>query len=64
MKTEFLDRLSIKAQISNFAKIRPLEAEFFHVDRQTDGQMDGHEEVNKNSFPKFCQRGLKMDQRP
>jgi hypothetical protein len=32
----FLNRFSTKAQISNFIKIRPVEAELFHTDRQTD----------------------------
>ena len=31
-----LHRFLVKAQVSNFVKIRPMEAELFHVDRQTD----------------------------
>ena len=40
MKFEFLDRFSRKKnlQISNFMKIRPVGAELFHVDRQSDRQ--------------------------
>ena len=34
----FLDRYSKNTQISNFMKIRPVEAELFHVDRWTDGE--------------------------
>jgi hypothetical protein len=29
-----------KSQISNFTKIRPVAAELFHADRQTDGYKD------------------------
>jgi len=36
-------------------KIRPMGAELFHVDRQTDGQMDRHDEANSR-FSQFCQR--------
>jgi hypothetical protein len=32
----FLDRFSKKNQISNFTKIRPVEAELFHADGRTD----------------------------
>ena len=32
----FLDRFSKKSQISGFIKIRPVGAELFHADRQTD----------------------------
>ena len=34
----FLDRFSIKPLIYNFMKIRPVVAELFHADRQTDAQ--------------------------
>ena len=34
---KFLDRFSKKSQISSSIKIRPVEAELFHQDRQTDG---------------------------
>ena len=32
----FLDKFSKNTQISNFMKIRPVEAELFHADGQTD----------------------------
>jgi hypothetical protein len=44
--------------ISNFMKIRPLEAEFFHtdgwLDRQTDRQIDKNDGANSR-FSKFCE---------
>ena len=36
MKLEFLHRFSKDTQISNFVKIRPVGAELFHADGQTD----------------------------
>ena len=36
MKLEFLSGFSKKAQISGLIKIRPVGAELFHVDSQTD----------------------------
>jgi len=33
MKIDLSDRFSKNAQISNFKKIRPMEAELFHADR-------------------------------
>jgi hypothetical protein len=36
MKPEFLERFLKKAKISSFIKIRPVGAEFFHAERQTD----------------------------
>jgi hypothetical protein len=39
MKLEF-NGFSKKSQISNFTKIRPVEAELFHVDGQTEGETD------------------------
>jgi hypothetical protein len=37
-------------------KIRPVGAERFHADRQTDGRRaDRHDEAN-NRFSKFCER--------
>jgi hypothetical protein len=35
-KSNFLYRFSTNAQISNFIKIRPVEAELFHADGQAD----------------------------
>jgi hypothetical protein len=42
-------------KISNFMKIRPVGAKLFHVDRQTDGQMDRRDEANSR-FSQFCKR--------
>ena len=42
----FLAVLRKNTQISNFTKIRPVGAELFHKDRQTDGRKDGHDEAN------------------
>jgi len=39
MKVEFFDRLSANTQISNFMKIHPMGAEFFHAGGWTDKQM-------------------------
>ena len=39
--SNFLDRISKNAQISNFMKIRLVGAELFHAD----GQADGHDET-------------------
>ena len=39
-KLEILHRFSKNNQISNFMKIRAVEAEFFHVDRRTERQTD------------------------
>ena len=51
----FLDRFSKNTQILNFMKIRPVEAELFHVDRRT----DGHDEAGSR-FWKFCERAWKL----
>ena len=47
----FLDRLLKSTQISNFKKIRPLGAELFHTDGQTDRK---HDEANSR-FSQFCE---------
>jgi hypothetical protein len=39
-------------------KIRPVGAELFHTDRQTDGQMERHDEANSR-FSKFCASAYK-----
>jgi len=36
-------------------KIRPVGVDLFHVDRQTDGRTDIHDEANR-SFLQFCKR--------
>ena len=53
MKPYFIDRFSKKFQIINFMKIRPVGAELFHADRQTDRQTERHDETNSR-FPQFC----------
>jgi len=55
MKLEFLDRFSKNNKISSFVKIRPLETELFHADRQTDRHDDGN-----SRFSQFCERTLKL----
>jgi hypothetical protein len=40
-----------KTQISNFMKIRPVEAELLHAD----GRTDRHEEAD-SPFSQFCER--------
>ena len=44
---------STNTQISNFMTIRPVAADLFHVDRQTDGRTSIHDEANSRfcSFP-------------
>ena len=52
MKLEFSRQISIKeAKIRNFIKIRPVIAELFHVD----GQTDGHDKAN-SCFSQICER--------
>jgi len=56
-----IDSFPKNAQITNFKKIRPVGAELFHADRQTDrrrGASDGHDEAN-SSFSQFCERAYK-----
>jgi Fe-S-cluster formation regulator IscX/YfhJ len=48
MKLEFLNIFSKNPQISNFVKIRPVEAELFHEDRQTDGRTDRWADMMKS----------------
>jgi surface polysaccharide O-acyltransferase-like enzyme len=50
-KTCFLYRYLKNTQISNSMKFRPLEAELFHVD----GQTDRHDEANSR-LTQFCER--------
>ena len=49
---DFLDRLSKNTQISDFMKIRPVEAELFRAFRKIDRQTDRHDEAN-SSFSQF-----------
>ena len=43
----------MKSQIANFIKIRPVGAEVFNADRQTDGRKEGHDEANSRFFSIF-----------
>jgi hypothetical protein len=43
------------AQISNFMKIRTVEAELHHEDGRSDGRTDRHDESNSR-FSQFCKR--------
>jgi hypothetical protein len=38
-----------KSQISSFIKIRPVKAELFHADGQTDGRTEGHTDGRTNN---------------
>ena len=49
------DRFSKTTQIPNFMKNRPVEAEWFHADRQKDGQRYRHDKANY-LFPQFFER--------
>jgi hypothetical protein len=40
VKLEFLNSLSKNTEISNSVKIRPVEADLFRAEEQTDGQAD------------------------
>jgi hypothetical protein len=51
MTLEFIDRFSENNKALNFMKIRHVEAELFHADRQT----DRHGEANSRSS-QFCER--------
>jgi hypothetical protein len=57
---------SKKSQISNFIKIRPVEAALFHKGRQADRLMDGTDARTDMmkltvAFRKFCERAYKKD---
>jgi len=55
----FLNRFSKNAQILNFVKIRPVEAELFHVEEQMDRQTDRYDGANSR-FWQFCVRAWKL----
>ena len=46
-----------KYQISR--KIRPVGAELFHMDRETDGRGDGHDEATSRNS-QFCERARQL----
>ena len=46
MKLEFSRQIFEKSTNIIFIKIRPVGAELFHADRQTDGRTDGHDEAD------------------
>jgi hypothetical protein len=41
-------------------KIRPVEAELFHADRQTDRRIDRHDKVNSRLW-QFCELAQKLN---
>jgi hypothetical protein len=53
-ETNFSDTFSRNTQISNFINIRPVGAELFHADRQTDRYTDTTELIV--AFSQFCER--------
>ena len=55
MKLEFSRQIFEKVSISDFIKIRPIGAEFFHEDRQADRRTDVHDEANSR-YSQFCER--------
>jgi hypothetical protein len=58
MKLEFSRQIFEKeARISSFIKIRPVEIDLFHADRQK----DGHDEANRR-FSQFCEKRLKTEE--
>jgi hypothetical protein len=56
---DFLDSFSKNPQISDFIKILLVEAELFHVDKQTDRRKDRHDKASR--FSQFCERAQKLD---
>jgi hypothetical protein len=54
LKLEFSRDFRKNTQTSNFMKIRPVVAELFHTDGQTEGRMDRHDEANSR-FSQFCE---------
>jgi hypothetical protein len=54
----FLDRFLKYTKISDFIKIRPVEAELLHADRKADRQTDKHDGGNKR-FSQILGKSLK-----
>jgi len=56
-KLIFLNRLPQNLQMSNFLNFRLVRAEFFHVNRWTDGRTDGRRDMTKqSSSSQYCER--------
>jgi len=62
MKLNFRDRFSQTTRVSNFTKIRPLEAEPFHAGRQAGGRTDGQTHMIKliDAFHNFMNLPIKQ----
>ena len=56
MKLAFSKQFLKNSGISNFMKIRPVGAEFFHADGRTDRQDKAH-----SSFSQLCESAWKID---
>jgi len=54
-----LEGFSLNTQISNFVKIRPLGAEFFHAAQRT-----GRNDAARSRFPQFCESACKEKGNP
>jgi hypothetical protein len=56
---DFVVKFSKNTQISDFMKIRPVEAELFHADRWSDGWTDRHD-VSNSHFSQVSERTSKV----